>query len=60
MGQINTGEIEGIGFVRGNQGSFDLDGCTAEMVLKPSTIVVESESGCGGLNVSFVGDYKRK
>jgi uncharacterized protein YecT (DUF1311 family) len=60
IGQINIGEIEGNGFVRGNRASFDLDGCTAEMVLKQSTIVVESETGCGGLNVSFVGDYKRK
>jgi hypothetical protein len=39
---------------------FDLDGCTATMALNENGVKVEEESGCGGMNVLFVGEYKRK
>ncbi len=59
-GQVNTGEIDGIGSLKSGKATFDLDGCTGEMVLKDDRVVVEEESGCGGMNVSFVGEYRKK
>jgi len=58
-GQIHTGEIIGIGQLKSERAIFDFDGCSATMVLKISGVKVEEESGCGGVNVSFVGEYKR-
>lgn len=60
LGQVNTGEMEGIASVSGNRASVDFDGCKAEISLQQPTLVVESDSGCGGLNVTFVGEYKKK
>jgi len=51
--------IIGIGQLKSERAIFDFDGCSATMVLKTSGVKVEEESGCGGVNVSFVGEYKR-
>ena len=59
-GQVNTGEMIGIGELKSGRAVFDLDGCTATMALNENGVKVEEESGCGGMNVSFVGEYKRK
>lgn len=59
-GQINTGEIEGAGITFQGKIKFDLDGCTGEILFKKNGIVVENESGCGGLNVSFNGEYRKE
>lgn len=60
IGQINDGEIDGIG--KFNQGhiKFDIDGCNGEMSRIGKTLVIENESGCGGLNVTFNGRYLQK
>lgn len=59
-GQVNTGEMVGVGELKSTRAVFDLDGCTATMALNDNGVKVEEESGCGGMNVSFVGEYKRK
>lgn len=59
-GQVHTGEIDGIGSLRGAQAVFELDGCSATLVLEAQGLAVLEESGCGGLNVSFVGRYRRE
>jgi uncharacterized protein len=59
-GQVNTGEILGIGNLKSDKAVFNLDGCSATMVMKNLGIEVEEETGCGGMNVTFVGDYKRR
>ena len=59
-GQVHTGEIDGIGSLRGTQAVFELDGCSATLVLEAQGLAVLEESGCGGLNVSFVGRYRRE
>lgn len=59
-GQVNLGAIEGIASVRGSDATFDEDGCRAELALKAQTLVVVRDTGCGGLNVGFAGDYRRK
>jgi uncharacterized protein len=59
-GQVNTGEIDGIGSTSDAQANFDMDGCKGQLAIRNERLIVESESGCGGLNVSFVGEYKRR
>lgn len=59
-GQVHTGEMNGVGELKSGKAVFNLDGCSATMTIKDSGLQVEDESGCGGLNVSFVGDYRRK
>lgn len=59
-GQVHTGEIEGIGHLKGGKAVFDLDGCSATLALEAQGLTVLEESGCGGMNVSFVGNYRRE
>lgn len=59
-GQVNTGEIEGVGLTSQGKLTFDLDGCIGEVLLNKKGVVVENESGCGGLNVSFNGEYRKE
>lgn len=59
-GQVNTGQIEGIGVVKGSKLVFDHDGCKGVIRLSKGGVAVEDESGCGGLNVSFNGNYGKK
>ncbi len=58
-GQINDGQIEGIGKLKSGKAYFDFDGCNAKVALNNNELLVEDESGCGGLNVTFIGDYKK-
>lgn len=60
QGQVHTGEIEGAGHIKAGKATFDLDGCTATLALTATGLVVQEESGCGGLNVTFIGDYRKK
>jgi uncharacterized protein len=59
-GQVNVGEIQGVGVLKGGKAVFDLQGCAATLVLEDKGLEVEDESGCGGLNVTFNGTYRRK
>ena len=59
-GQVHTGEIEGAAATVADRAVFDADGCKAELSINGERVVVESESGCGGLNVSFIGQYSRQ
>lgn len=59
-GQVNVGAIDGVATVRGSHATFDEDGCRAELALKAQALAVVRDADCGGLNVSFVGDYRRK
>lgn len=54
----HTGEIRGLAQLMEEKLVFDLDGCRAELRLDSKGPVVEQESGCGGMNVSFVGEYR--
>jgi uncharacterized protein len=59
-GQVNVGEIQGVGVLEGGKAVFDLHGCAATLALGDKGIEVEDESGCGGLNVTFKGTYRRR
>jgi uncharacterized protein len=58
LGQVHIGEILGIGTVKGNRVFFDDGLCKVEMNFGSSALVVKNESGCGGLNVTFNGEYR--
>ena len=60
QGQVHTGGIDGVGHIKAGKAVFDLDGCTATIALAGAGVVVEEESGCGGLNVTFIGNYRKK
>ena len=61
QGQVNTGEMRGVASVSpvGNEAQFDMDGCEAKLILRGDALTVANESGCGGMNVSFNGSYRR-
>ena len=61
IGQVNTGDMSGIAAEQtaGKTLLFDGDGCTAQLQLDGDRITVTGESGCGGLNVTFDGQYRR-
>ena len=56
-GQVNTGNIEGIGKLKSGKAVFDR--CEAIISRENGELFVENESGCGGLNVTFNGNYKK-
>jgi uncharacterized protein len=58
--QVHTGEIAGIGTTTQEKLSFNLDGCKGELQLTKKGLIVTNESGCGGMNVSFNGEYRKK
>lgn len=61
-GQVNDGVMRGeTDTIAADGGArFDVDGCKARLQLRGDTLVVSEESGCGGLNVSFNGSYRRQ
>lgn len=59
-GQVNDGQIDGIGKGTNGHIAFDNDGCSGEIFVTGKTLQVGKEFGCGGLNVTFNGSYMRK
>jgi hypothetical protein len=62
IGQVNDGAMKGYSnhLAPGSVATFDSDGCSAKLELRGGMLEVTNESGCGGLNVTFNGKYKRK
>jgi uncharacterized protein len=59
-GNVNTGSIDGMVRIEGNAARYDLDGCQFAIEFLPDALIVHGDNGgCGGLNVSFDGDYGR-
>lgn len=54
----HTGVIKGVGHIKEGRLLFDFDGCAGEMRLDSQGPVMEKEEGCGGVNVSFLGQYR--
>lgn len=60
MGQVNTGEMSGYAKVVGQTAHYeDEESCTANLRRKGEFLLVSDEHGCGGLNVSFDGEYRK-
>ena len=61
-GQVNDGELEGTGRPKGAYLTVrDAEGaaCKAELRLLGPYLIVSDNGQCGGLNVSFSGEYRR-
>jgi hypothetical protein len=62
-GQINIGQIGGFGTLKNGAVSFrqgdDEHACALAIRAVDGGISVDEEGTCGGLNVSFAGDYRR-
>lgn len=63
QGQVHVGQINLIGQASDATLPFyeydDAPGCNGTIVLRSVGVKVEQESGCGGHNVTFNGDYRR-
>lgn len=60
IGQVNLGQIDSIGKVMDKRAKFSSNQCQGLLTLRGATVIVENESGCGGLNVYFNGAYRRR
>lgn len=56
---VNTGEVEGIALLEGNKADVTGDGCELTLLFSAKNLIVENETGCGGLNVTFNGKYRK-
>ncbi|MGQ5523571.1 lysozyme inhibitor LprI family protein [Chitinimonas sp. PSY-7] len=58
----HTGDIDGFGNVNNKQASFSLQegNCKVEIDLKKPNLVVKDNNQCGGMNVTFTGNYKQQ
>lgn len=59
-GQVNVGEIRGVATLRNGLLAYDGDGCTATLALQRGGLAVKEDDGCGGMHVTFMGEYRRK
>lgn len=61
-GNVNMGEMQGVGVLNGSilQEAVTDGLCSANLILTiNNTLAVVGESGCGGMNVTFNGEYLR-
>jgi uncharacterized protein YecT (DUF1311 family) len=62
-GQVNVGEVAGIARIAGNRIAYkdaDADGCSFLVTLARDSLKVSGDNGrCGGMRVTFDGDYRR-
>jgi len=54
------GEVEGVALLENNQAYVKDESCEMTLVFPSKTaLIVENETGCGGLNVTFNGEYRK-
>ena len=58
-GQINSGVIDGVVTLNGNKGVYSQNGCEINLAFVQSGLTAKDNNQCGGLNVSFTGEYIR-
>jgi hypothetical protein len=59
-GNVNTGEISGTAKLDRLKAHFEnADGCTLDILFQADGLKVENATDCGGLNVTFDGEYTR-
>lgn len=61
-GQVNVGQLLGNADLRGATAIYSEgdDGCRANLVFSANALKVYDETGCGGLNVTFNGSYRKR
>lgn len=55
--QANSSILDGEATLVGNKAIYSKDGCEVELVFKDNTLTAKDNNQCGGLNVTFTGDY---
>lgn len=61
-GNVNVGQLQGVGTLVGSilQETVAEELCSAKLILTiNNTLAIVGESGCGGMNVTFNGEYRR-
>jgi hypothetical protein len=59
-GNVNVGEVSGRALYSGDRAIYDDGfGCRLELRFTPEALSTEEEGSCGGLNVTFAGNYRR-
>ena len=56
---VNMGEVEGVALLENNQAYVKDESCELTLLFSAKTLIVENETGCGGLNVTFNGEYRK-
>jgi hypothetical protein len=60
MGEVNIAELNGVGVIQAEKAIYNVDECRAILTREIDEVNVESDSICGGLNVTFAGKYRKK
>lgn len=58
-GQVHIGELNAIGSFTGENLIFETEQCHVNITRKGKGLEVEDSGNCGGLNVTFTGQYRR-
>jgi uncharacterized protein len=61
-GNVNVAQLQGVGVLNGSilQETVAEELCSAKLILTiNNTLAIIGESGCGGMNVTFNGEYRR-
>ena len=60
-GNVHTGEIDGTFALEGDRLHYDAEGCRFTLAFTDDGLAVSDDnSACGGMNVTFDGDYVKK
>lgn len=59
VGQVNVGEIDGTIALNGYTTTYENGPCKVTFVFQPNEVHATDNLNCGGLNVSFTGDYAK-
>jgi hypothetical protein len=60
QGQVHEGTIEGVDIINNNHFDFyPYDNCHVSIIFNDRGLTAEDNDACGGVNVSFTGDYKK-
>ncbi len=58
-GQVHVGDLNAIGSFTGENLIFETEECHVNITRRGKGLEVEDSGNCGGLNVTFTGDYRR-
>jgi uncharacterized protein len=59
-GQVHIGDFDAQGSFTGENLIFETEDCHVSMTLKGDALKVEDSNTCGGANVTFTGEYRRR
>lgn len=59
-GGVNVGEFSAAGTVSGSKLAFNADECEVSATLNGAQLIAQDNNQCGGRNVTFSGEYRRK